>query len=65
MSRSKPLIPSAANDQRVASCWEAFICQDSSPADVVRQVIWQSWLRCRTSEVNPALQLRSSTASSS
>ncbi|QBJ79544.1 sigma-54-dependent Fis family transcriptional regulator [Aquitalea sp. USM4] len=57
MPRSKPLIPSAVNDQRVASCWEAFICQESSSSDVVRQVIWQSWLRCRSSEVNPTLQV--------
>ena len=57
MQRSKLLIPSAANEQRVAHCWEQFISQESSPADAVRQVIWQSWLRCRNSEVSPTLQL--------
>lgn len=48
------LIPRANNDQSVAQCWERFVHNDPLPRASVRDVVLESWRRCRSDAVDPA-----------
>ncbi|HJV28449.1 MAG TPA: sigma-54-dependent Fis family transcriptional regulator [Aromatoleum sp.] len=48
------LIPRTNNEQAVAQCWERFVQNDPLPRAPVRDVVLESWRRCRSDAVDPA-----------
>jgi transcriptional regulator of acetoin/glycerol metabolism len=48
------LIPRVGDEQIVSSLWERFVQDGAVPSDRVRNVILESWHRCRTEAVDPA-----------
>ncbi|HET6718228.1 MAG TPA: sigma-54-dependent Fis family transcriptional regulator, partial [Rhodocyclaceae bacterium] len=50
---SGPLIPRVGNESAVADCWERFLQNAPLPKAAVRNVVLESWLRCRSDAVDP------------
>jgi sigma-54 dependent transcriptional regulator, acetoin dehydrogenase operon transcriptional activator AcoR len=48
------LIPRTSDEQLVASSWERFVHDGPLPGAIVREVVRDSWRRCRSGAVDPA-----------
>lgn len=53
MHHSHPLIPQTGNEKAVAESWERFVHNDPLVGAPVREVVLESWRRCRTEAVDP------------
>lgn len=51
--RTSLLIPQARDEATVAASWEQFVQDHALPAASVRNVVLESWRRCRTHAVDP------------
>ncbi|AWI79737.1 MAG: sigma-54-dependent Fis family transcriptional regulator [Betaproteobacteria bacterium HGW-Betaproteobacteria-13] len=54
MHSSHPMIPRAGNESAVADSWERFVHNDPLENAPVRDVVLESWRRCRSEAVDPA-----------
>jgi len=53
-SESGSLIPRIGDERLVAAAWERFVENQTFPVKGLRNVVFDSWQRCRTDAVNPA-----------